>query len=62
MKFTAMNEALYSYLVAHGHNHDPLLAELATETATLGSLSVMQIAAEQGTLLSLLVRARQDPR
>lgn len=57
MKFTAMNEALYGYLVAHGHNHDPLLAELATETATLGSVSIMQIAAEQGTLLSLLVRA-----
>jgi caffeoyl-CoA O-methyltransferase len=57
MKFTAMNEELYGYLVEHGHNHDPLLAELATETATLGSVSVMQIAAEQGTLLSLLVRA-----
>lgn len=57
MKFTAMNEELYDYLVAHGHNHDPLLAELATETAALGPVSMMQIAPEQGTLLSLLVRA-----
>jgi len=57
MKFTAMNDELYDYLVAHGQNHDPLLAELATETTTLGPVSIMQIAPEQGTLLSILVRA-----
>lgn len=57
MKFPAMTDALYDYLVRHGHNHDPLLAELAAETAALGSIAVMQIAPEQGTLMSLLVRA-----
>ena len=57
MKFTAMTDALYDYMVRHGHNRDPLLAELAAETAALGPIAVMQIAPEQGTLMSLLVRA-----
>jgi caffeoyl-CoA O-methyltransferase len=57
MKFTSLNPALYDYLVAHGHNADPVLGELAAETEKLGPISMMQIAAEQGTLLSLLVRA-----
>ena len=57
MKYVPMSEPLYSYLVAHGHNRDPLLAELAAETETLGPIAMMQIAPEQGTLMSLLVRA-----
>jgi caffeoyl-CoA O-methyltransferase len=56
MKFTAMNPELYDYLVAHGQNDDPLLAELAAETEKLGPISLMQIAPEQGTLLSILAR------
>jgi caffeoyl-CoA O-methyltransferase len=57
MKFLSLTPDLYEYVVAHGHNSDPLLAELAAETEKLGPISLMQIAAEQGTLLSLLVRA-----
>jgi caffeoyl-CoA O-methyltransferase len=57
MKFIPMSEALYDYLVAHGHNGDPLLAELARETEALGPIALMQIAPEQGTLMSILVRA-----
>ena len=57
MKFIPMTDPLYDYLVAHGHNADPILAELATETATLGPIAMMQIAPEQGTLMSVLVRA-----
>ena len=57
MKFTPLNEQLYDYLVEHGHNHDRVLAELAKETEALGPISMMQIAPEQGTLLSILVRA-----
>ena len=57
MKFIAMTEPLYDYMVAHGHNGDPILAELAKETAALGPISMMQIAPEQGTLMSILVRA-----
>jgi caffeoyl-CoA O-methyltransferase len=57
MKFTPLSEPLYDYLVQHGHNADPLLAELAEETAELGPIARMQIAPEQGTFMSLLVRA-----
>lgn len=57
MKYTPLNEQLYRYLVEHGHNRDPLLAELAAETEQLGPIALMQIAPEQGTLMSLLARA-----
>ncbi len=57
MKYTLMTEPLYDYLVQHGNNADPLLAELAKETETLGPISMMQIAPEQGTLMALLARA-----
>lgn len=57
MKYTPLNEQLYDYLVNHGHNGDSVLAELAKETETLGPIAMMQIAPEQGTLLSILVRA-----
>lgn len=57
MKNTPVNAELYDYLVAHGHNSDPLLAALAAETAEkLGPWAMMQIAPEQGTLMNLLVR------
>jgi caffeoyl-CoA O-methyltransferase len=57
MKYIPMTEPLYEYLVAHGHNGDPILAELARETAGLGPIAMMQIAPEQGTLMSILVGA-----
>ncbi len=56
-KFTALTRELHKYLVEHGHNGDPLLAELARETAALGRIAGMQIAAEQGTLMGILARA-----
>jgi predicted O-methyltransferase YrrM len=56
-KFTRLTPELYGYAVAHGHNRDPLLAQLAAETAELGAISVMQIAAEQGTFMGILARA-----
>ncbi len=56
-KFTALNRELHKYLLDHGHNGDPLLAELAAETRKLGQIAGMQIAAEQGTLMGLLARA-----
>jgi len=57
MKFTPLTPELYEYLIAHGHNSDPVLAELAKETEALGRIAMMQIAPEQGTLMSMLVRA-----
>jgi caffeoyl-CoA O-methyltransferase len=56
-KFTPMTPELYAYLVAHGQNRDPVLDELREETERLGDVSIMQIAAEQGTFLTLLARA-----
>jgi caffeoyl-CoA O-methyltransferase len=54
-KYTVLNDQLFDYVIAHGHNADPIRAELAAETAKLGGISQMQIAAEQGTLMGLLV-------
>ncbi len=57
MKFTAMTPDLYAYLVAHGKNSDPVLDALAAETAErFGGAAIMQIAPEQGTLLTMLAR------
>src|ERR1700761_7233438 len=56
-KYIALNPDLYSYVAAHGKNSDPLLEELAAETATLGRISVMQITAEQGNFMGLLAAA-----
>jgi len=57
LKFIALTPKLYDYLIAHGHNGDPLRAELAAETAKLGMISGMQIAAEQGTFMAILAAA-----
>jgi caffeoyl-CoA O-methyltransferase len=54
LKFVALTPKLYEYAVAHGHNGDPLRAELAIETAKLGAIAGMQIAAEQGTFMAIL--------
>jgi caffeoyl-CoA O-methyltransferase len=56
-QFLALTPKLYEYLVAHGHNGDPIRAELAAETAKLGQISTMQIAAEQGTFMAILAAA-----
>ena len=54
LKFIALTPKVYEYAVAHGHNGDPLRAELAVETAKLGRISGMQIASEQGTFMAIL--------
>jgi caffeoyl-CoA O-methyltransferase len=57
-KFLRLTPELYHYLVAHGSNHDPLLAELADETSRrMGGMAMMQISPEQGTLMTILARA-----
>ncbi len=57
MKHTEINDQVYDYLVAHGHNGDPVLAELAKVTREkVKDLWIMQIAPEQGTLMEILVR------
>jgi caffeoyl-CoA O-methyltransferase len=56
-KFTVLDEDLYSYIAEHGARQDDALRRLAEETARLGGISVMQVAPDQGALMTLLVRA-----
>ena len=57
-KYSSLNGELYQYLVAHcSAGQDPLLEELARETEErLGGLSMMQIAPDQGALMTMLTR------
>ena len=56
-KFTALDDALYGYLLAHRSPDDDVVRELREETAKLGDWAVMQIAPDQATFLRLLVAA-----
>lgn len=56
-KTLSMTDELHAYLVAHGSQPDPLLAELITETwASLPDRAHMQIAPEQARFLTVLTR------
>ena len=52
-----LSAAVHEYLVRHGTPPDPVLRDLADETARLGQISRMQIAPEQGAFMTLLARA-----
>lgn len=56
-KFTALDDSLYAYLVAHRTPDDAIVQELREETARLGGSAVMQIAPDQATFLRILVSA-----
>ena len=56
-RFITLDSKLYRYVVAHGQNDDPVLQELADETAHLGPIGGMRISPEQGTLMTILARA-----
>ena len=56
-KFTILTPDLYAYVVAHCSPPDPALTRLAEENEQLGVYSLMQVAPEQGALLTLLTRA-----
>lgn len=51
-----LNDELQQYLIAHGTAPDEVQTDLIAETAALGSISGMQIAPDQGALLTLLAR------
>jgi predicted O-methyltransferase YrrM len=55
-KFTTLTAELYTYVLAHNPPQDDVLRDLAKETAGLGPISMMQIAEEQGALLTMLAR------
>ena len=56
-KSFALSPELHEYLVSHGTPPDEIQRELIEETTSLGPISVMQIAPEQGAFLTLLTRA-----
>lgn len=56
-KFTALTPELHAYMVERGARQDPVLARVERETEAMGDIAAMQIAPDQGALLSLLVRA-----
>jgi caffeoyl-CoA O-methyltransferase len=55
-KFTTLTPAIYEYLLAHNPPQDAVQRDLATETAALGPVSMMQVAVEQGAFLEWLTR------
>ncbi len=56
-KFTTMTAELHAYAVEHGARRDELLRRLAEETEReLGEVAIMQIAADQGAFITLLLR------
>lgn len=57
-KFTALNDALYEYLLAQSLREPMLLGRLREDTARL-AMAVMQIPPEQGQFLSLLIKLLQ---
>jgi caffeoyl-CoA O-methyltransferase len=55
-KFTALTDELHAYLVEHGARQDEVLRRVQEETAAMGDVAVMQIAPDQGALMTLLCR------
>lgn len=56
-KFITLNESLWTYAVERlNPREDAVLADLREETARLGAISRMQIGADQGVFLALLVK------
>ncbi|GAB3468296.1 O-methyltransferase [Actinophytocola sediminis] len=56
MKNLAMSAELHDYLVAHGSPPDQVARELIARTSELGGQARMQVAPEQGALLTMLAR------
>lgn len=56
-KFVSLTSKLYDYILRHCSPRPQVLEELAAETARIcGPMGIMQIAPEQGALMSMIVR------
>ncbi len=55
-KFTALNDELHDYVVAHGARQDDVLRRIQEEAVAMGEIARMQIAADQGAFMTLLCR------
>jgi caffeoyl-CoA O-methyltransferase len=55
-KFTPLTDELHDYVVAHGTRQDEVLRRVQEETAAMGDIAVMQIAPDQGALITMLCK------
>jgi len=55
-KFIKMTESIHAYVERFSARPDPVLERLAQETAKLGQIAIMQVAPDEGALLTLLAR------
>jgi len=55
-RFTALSDELHEYMIAHGARQDEVLRRVEAETAAMGEISIMQIAPDQGALMTMLCR------
>ena len=55
-KFTELSEELHAYMVDRGSREDAALAAVREETAAMGDIARMQIAPDQGALMTMLTR------
>ena len=51
-----INESLVKYLQSVGYRSDPIIDNLEKETSSLGNVSQMQIAKEQGQFLEIITK------
>ena len=52
-----LSPEIHAYLIQHGTKPDAIQRELIEETQKLGGISMMQIAPEQGTFMTMLARS-----
>ena len=57
LEYTPLDAELHAYLIEHGARQDETLRHVQAEADAMGDLRVMQIAPDQGALLTLLVAA-----
>ena len=51
-----ISSEVHEYLLAHGGAPDEIAEALSEETRSLGGISIMQIAPEQGAFMAMLAR------
>ena len=56
-KFTRLTPEMHQYMVERGARQDEVLARVERETEAMGDIAVMQVAADQGAMLELMVRS-----
>jgi caffeoyl-CoA O-methyltransferase len=56
-KFIRMTPELHEYIVSVGARQDDVARRLAEETAKLGQIAIMQVAPDEGAMLTILVQA-----